>query len=161
MHRFVLFALLLLSSTAVLCQSTATVPGNPQTPGKPSVAQWPLDFSTGQPGQTAAKPAFKTFNCHGPNTTANQAGAPIDLDHVFDAPCAHVEPFTHVELFARNENSISRSPFAVQPHPKGEPIPTQWPKVKVEQIPTEWPKLKLQPTNGGSDGLVPAQANQK
>ena len=165
MNRFVLFALLLLSSASALCQSTATAPGNSQAPGKPSAAQWPLDFSGGQPGQTAAKPAFNTFDCRGPKTASNQASAPIDLDHLFDAACpglnSQAEPLTHVELFARNENSISRSPFAVWPHLKGEPIPTQWPKVKVEQIPTEWPNLKLQQIDGESTGLVPARGSQK
>jgi hypothetical protein len=161
MHRFVLFALLLFPSTSVLCQSTATPPGNSQAPGKPSAVQWPLDFSSSQPGQTAARPAFKGFDCHGPHTTPNQANAPIDLDHLFNAPCAQVEPLARVELFARNENSFSRSPFVVWPHLKGEPIPTQWPSVKTEQIPTEWPNLKLQPINGRSPGLVPAHGSQK
>lgn len=154
MQRFVLFALLLFSSTAVLCQSAATAPGNSQAPGKPSVAQWPLDFSDGQPAQTAAKPAFKSFACHGPNTAPNQAGAPIDLDHIFDTLCANLksqsEPFQHVELFARNENSFSRTPFIVGPHAKGVPIPTQFPNGKVEQIPTVWPNLKLQLVDGAS-----------
>jgi hypothetical protein len=165
MHRFVLFALLLLSSTAALCQSTATAPGNLQAPSKPPVGQWSLDFSSGQLGQTAAKPAFKSFDCSGPNAATNQASGPIDLDHLFDSTCtdlkSRAEPLTHVEFFARNENSISRSPFAVQPHLKSEPIPTQWPNAKVERIPTQWQNLKLQPINGGSAGLVPAQASQK
>ena len=159
MQRFVLFALLLFSSSAVFSQSTATPPGNPQAPVKPSAAQWPLDFSNGQPAQTAEKPAFKNFDCHGPNATPNQAGAPIDLDHLFDATCtglnSQAEPFAHVEFFARNENSLQRLPLVVRPHPKGEPIPTQFPNVKVEQIPTEWPNLKLQLIEGGSSGLVP------
>jgi hypothetical protein len=165
MHRFVLFALLLFPSTVVLCQSMATPPGNSQAPGKPSAAQWPLHFGSSQPGQTAARSAFKNFDCHGPNTTPNQASAPIDLDHLFNATCtdlkSQVEPLARVELFARNENSFSRSPFVVRPHLKGEPIPTQWPSVKIEQIPTEWPNLKLQPIDGGFPGLVPAHGSAK
>jgi hypothetical protein len=161
MHRLVLFALLLFPSTAVLCQSTATSPGNSRAPGKPSAVQWPFDFGSSQPAQTAAKPAFKSFDCHGPKTTPNQASTPIDLDHLFNTPCAHVEPLAHVELFARDENSISRSPLGVWPHLKGEPIPTQWPNAKVERIPTEWPNLKLQPIDGGSPGLVPARGSAK
>jgi len=165
MHRFVLFALLLCPGTAVLCQSTATAPGNSQAEGEPSTAQWPLDFSNSKPGQNAARFAFKNFDCHGPNSTPNQATAPIDLDHLFDSACtglkSHAEPLTHVELFARNENSLARSPFVVSPRLKGEPIPTQWPNVKVEQIPTEWPNLKLQPINGVSPASVPAHSSAK
>jgi hypothetical protein len=163
MHRFVLFALLLCPSTAVLCQSAAAPLGNSQAPGKPSTAQWPLDFSSSQPGQNAARPAFKNFDCRGPNATPNQASAPVDFDHLFDSTCTNLnsraEPLTHVELFARNENSLPPSPFVVWPHLKGEPIPTQWPAAKVEQIPTEWPNLKLQPI--GSAGLVPADGSTK
>ena len=166
MHRFVLFALLLIPSTAVYCQSMATPPGNSQVSRKPSAVQWPLDFSNSQPGQAAAKPAFKSFDCNGPNTTPNQASKPIDLDHLFNATCTDLKSQVEilkrgVELYARNESSFSRSPFVVRPHPKGEPIPTQWPNVKVEQIPTEWPNLKLQPIDGGSPGLIPAHGSQK
>ncbi len=159
MHRFVLFALLLCPCAMVLAQSIGTVPGNSQAPGKPSAVQWPLDLSNGQPGQTAAKPAFKNFNCHGPNATTNQEHAPIDLDHLFDATCtglkSQAEPLAHVELFARNENSFPRSPLVVWPKLKGEPIPTQFPNAKVEKIPTEWPNLKMQPIDGGSASVVP------
>ncbi len=165
MHRFVFFALLLCPSAAVICQSTAAPPGNSQAPGKPSTAQWPLDFSNSQLGLTAAKPAFKSFDCHGPQATPSQANAPIDLDHLFDSDCtglkSQAEPPTHVELFARNESSLPRSPFAVWPTLKGEPIPTQWPNGKVERIPTEWPNLKLQPIDGVSSGPVPAHGSAK
>ncbi len=165
MNRFVFVALLLFPGAAVLCQSMATPPGNSQAPDKQSAAQWPLDFSYGQPGQTASRPAFKSHNCQGANTTPNQASAPIDLDHIFSAPCmdlkSHVDPLAHVELFARNEDSFSRSPLVVRPHPKGEPIPTQWPNSRVEQIPTQWPNLKLQPIDGGSPGLAATQGRAK
>jgi hypothetical protein len=143
----------------------ATPPGNSQAPRKLSAVQWPLDFSNSQPGQTAAKPAFKNFNCRGSDTTPNQASAPIDLDHLFSSTCtdlkSRVETLARVELFARNENSFSRSPLVVWPRLKGEPIPTQWPNGKVEQIPTEWPNLKLQPIGGGAPGLVPAHGSAK
>jgi hypothetical protein len=165
MNRFVFVALLLFPGTAVLCQSMATPPGTSQAPGKLSAVQWPLDFSYGQPGQTAPRPAFKNFNCQGSNTSPNQASAPIDLDQVFSASCldlkSHVEPLTHLELFARNEDSSVRSPLVVRPHPKGEPIPKQWPNLKFEQIPTEWPNLKLQLIDGGSSGLAPTQGRAK
>ncbi len=165
MHRFAFFALLVLQSSAVLCQSTATPPGTPQAPGKPAAAQWPLDFSKVQPGQAAAKPAFRSFDCTGKNSAPNQPSAPIDLDHLFSASCmdlkSHVEPFALVELFARNEDSFSRSPLVVRPHPRGEPIPKQWPNLKFEQIPTEWPNLKLQLIDGGSPSLVPARGSAK
>jgi len=165
MHRIVLFALLLFPGTAVLGQSMATPPGTSQAPGKQSTIQWPLDFNNGQLAQTAAKPAFKNFNCQGPNTTPNQGGAPIDLDRIFSSPCIdlklHVEPFARAELFARNEDYSVRSPLVVRPHPKGEPIPTQWPNSRVEQIPTQWPNLKLQLIDGGTPGVVPAQGNAK
>jgi hypothetical protein len=159
MHRFVLFALLLSSSAMVLAQSMGTPPGNSQAPGKSSSVQWPLNFSSSQPGQTAARPALKSFNCHAPNTTPNQASPPIDFDHLFNSTCLdlklQVKPFARVELFARNESSFSRSPFVVWPQLKGEPIPTQWPNGKVEQIPTQWPNLKMQPIDGGAAALVP------
>lgn len=159
MQRFALFALLLFPGAAVLCQSTATSPGNSQAPGKLSAVQWPLDFSNGQTRQAAAKPAFERFNCNVRNTAPSQASAPIDLNPLFSAPCmdlnAHAEHFTHVELFALNENSFSRSPLVVQPHPKGEPIPGQWPNLTFKQIPTEWPNLKLQPIGGGSPAPRP------
>jgi hypothetical protein len=166
MHRFALFSLLLFSSTAVLCQSMATPPDNSRVPQKPSAAQWPLDFSSGQPVQPAVKPVLRSFDCNGPNTTPNQAGKPIDLDHLFDATCtdlkSQVETLKRgVELFARNENSFSRSPLVVRPHPKGEPIPTQFPNAKVERIPTEWPNLKLQLVDGDSPPPVPAHVSQK
>ena len=165
MRRFVLFVLLVCPSTTVFCQSMATPPGNSQAHGKQSAAQWPLNFSNGQPEQTAARPAFKNFDCHGLNTASHQASAPIDLDHLFSASCAdlqsHGEPFARAELFALNENSYSRSPLVVRPHPKGEPIPKQWPNLKFEQIPTEWPNLKLQPIDGGSSSLVPAHGSAK
>jgi hypothetical protein len=165
MHRHVLFGLLLFSSTAALCQSAATAHENSQAPGKPSGTQWPLDFSNGQVGLTAGKPALKSFDCHVLNTTANQPSAPIDLDHLFDTACTglkwQAEPPTHVELFARNEHSLSRFPFGGGSHLKSEPIPTQWPNAKVERIPTEWPNLKLQPIDGGSQGLVPAHSSAK
>jgi hypothetical protein len=74
---------------------------------------------------------------------------------------SHVEPLTHVELFARNEDSSVRSPLVVRPHPKGEPIPTQWPNSRVEQIPTQWPNLKLQRIDGGTPGLAPTQGSAK
>ena len=74
---------------------------------------------------------------------------------------SHVEPFAHVELFALNEDPSSRSPLVVRPHPKGEPIPRQWPNLKFEQIPTEWPNLKLQLIDGGSSSLVPAHGSAK
>ena len=159
MHRFVLFALLLFCSTAVLCQSMLTPNGNSQASGKPSAEQWVLDLSNGQPGKTTARPAFKGFNCHTPSTTPNQASAPIDVDHLFDATCtgskSQVEPLAHVEIFALNENSLSRSPLMVWPKLKGGPIPTQWPIGKAEPIPTRWPNLKLQPVDGGSASPAP------
>ena len=165
MRRVVLFALLLFLGTAVFCQSMATPPGKSQAPRRPSAVQWPLDFGNVQPGQTTARPAFKSFNCHGLNTAPHQATAPIDLDHLFSASCtdlqSHTEPFAHVELFALNENSYSRSPLVVRPHPKGEPIPKQWPDLKFEQIPTQWPNLKLQLIDGGSPGLVPPHGSTK
>jgi len=165
MNRIVFLALLLFPGTVVLCQSTATAPGNSQAPGKLSAVQWPLDFSNGQPGQTALRPAFNNFNCQGSNTSPNQASAPIDFNHLFSSTCmdlkSHVEPLTHVELFARNEDSSVRSPLVVRPHPKGEPIPTQWPNSRVEQIPTQWPNLKLQRIDGGTPGLAPTQGSAK
>ncbi len=159
MNRLMLFAVLLLQGTVVFCQSTATPSGSPFVPGNVSMGQWPFDWSKVQSEQTASRPAFKSFDCLGPSTTRNQASAPIDFDHLFSAPCMDLK--SHVELFAHNENSLSRSPLVVQPHLKGEPIPTQWPNAKIEKIPTQWPNLKLQPIKGGSAGLVPTHAGAK
>jgi hypothetical protein len=159
MNRLMLFAVLLFQSTVVFCQSSATPPGSPQLRGKESIGQWPFDFSNGQLGQTAARPTFKSFGCHGPNTTQDQASAPIDLNHLFNAPCTDLK--SQVELFARNENSFSPFPLVVRPHFKSEPIPTQWPNAKFEQIPTQWPNLKLQPIDGRSPSLVPAHSGAK
>jgi hypothetical protein len=94
---------------------------------------------------------FKSFDCHGPSAK-NQANVPTDFDDLLNAPCADLK--SHSGLFALNMNSSSWSPLVVGPHPKGEPIPTQWPNAKIEQIPTQWPNLKLQPIDGGSPGLV-------
>jgi hypothetical protein len=163
MNRLMLLAVLLFESTVVFCQSSATPHGSPQAPGKAAMGQvagqWPLGFSNCQPGQTAARPWFKSFDCHGSNSTRNQASAPIDLDRLFNANCTDLK--SQVELFARNEDSFSRSPLVVRPHAKGEPIPGQWPNAKIEQIPTQWPNLKLQLIDGGSAGLVPAHGGQK
>ncbi|MFZ0304643.1 MAG: hypothetical protein WAL75_18270 [Terracidiphilus sp.] len=159
MYRFVLLAIVLFESSAVFCQSTASPPVSTQVPGKAIVGQWPFDFGKAQPGQIAAKPTFKSFDCDGLNSARNQASAPIDLDHLFDVPCVDKKP--RVELFAHNDNLFSQSPLVVRPHPKGEPIPTQWPNAKVENIPTEWPGLKLQPIEGGSQGLAPIHRSAK
>jgi hypothetical protein len=123
------------------------------------MGQWPFGFSNGQPGQTAARPTLKSFDCHGPNTNQNQANVPIDLDHLFNAPCTDAK--SRADLFALNENYFSVSPLVVGPHPKGEPIPTQWPNAKIKRIPTQWPNLKLQPIDGGSSSLVPAYRSPK
>jgi hypothetical protein len=96
-------------------------------------------------------PTFKSFDCHGPNAR-NQANVPTDFDDLLNAPCAGLK--SHAGLFALNESSSSWSGLVVGPHPKGEPIPTQWPNARFEQIPTQWPNLKLQPIDGGSPGLV-------
>jgi hypothetical protein len=159
MCRFALYAVLLFQSTVAVCQFTATQPGSSQVPGKGSTVQWPFDFSKSQSGQTAAKPSFKSLDCPGSKTAQNQATAPIDFDHLFNTSCTDLK--SHVEFFARNENPLSRSPLVVQPHSKGEPIPTQWPNAKFEQIPTQWPNLKRQPIDGGSSGLVPAHGSAK
>ena len=159
MTRLVLFAVLLSQSSLIFCQSTATPPGSLQGSGKVSMGQWPFSFSNGQPGQTAARRTFKSFDCHGPNTTQTQANVPIDFDHLFNAPCTDLK--SHVDLFALNENSSSWSPLVVGPHPKGEPIPTQWPNAKIKQIPTQWANLKLQPIDGGFSGLVPTHRSAK
>ncbi len=159
MNRLVLFAVLLSQSSLIFCQSTATPPGGPQVPGKVSMGQWPFSLSNAQPGQTAARPAFKGFDCHGTNANQNQANAPADLDHLFDTSCTDVK--SHVDFLARNESSFSLSPLVVGPHPHGEPIPTQWPNAKVERIPTQWPDLKLLPIDGISPGVVPVHRSAK
>lgn len=152
MNRFMFYATLLLQSTVVLCQSMATPPGSSLDPGKLSTPQWPLAFSNGQTGQTAARPAFKSFDCHGQDTAQNQASATIDLDPLFNAPCTDLK--SHVLLFARNENSLSQFSLSVAPHLKAEPIPTQWPNAKLKQIPTRWPNLALLPIDAGSPSSV-------
>jgi len=160
MKRLVLFAALLSQSSLIFCQSTSAPQGVPQVPGNVSMGPWPFSFNVGRPGQTAIdRPAFKSFHCASQNTIQNQASAPIDLDHLFIAPCADVK--SHVELFAFNTNSFSSTPLVVGPHAKGEPIPTQWPKAKIERIPTQWPNLKLQPIDKGAAGLVPASGRTK
>jgi hypothetical protein len=163
MSRFMLLAVVLFQGALVFCQSTAAPSGSAQLSGKASVGQWAgqwaFSLSNGQPGETAARPAFGNFDCHGPNTTPSQASAPIDFDHLFSAPCADLK--THVEFLARNESSFSRSPLVVQPHVKGAPIPTQWPNAKLEQIPTQWPNLRLQAIDGGSPDPVGAHGSKK
>jgi hypothetical protein len=169
MNRLMFLAVLLFQSTVIFGQSTATLLGSPQTQSKVSTGQLPLgrwpsgqppfDFGFGQPGQTATGPLFKNFDCEGLNTAQNQANAPFDFDHLFNAPCKDSK--THIEFLARNESFFSRSPLVVQPHYNFEPIPTQWPNVKTEQIPTQWPSLKLQPIDGRSSGLVPARDSAK
>ena len=159
MNRLMLFAVLLFQSTAVFFQSTATPFGSPQVPGKVFILQLPFDFSNGQPGKTVAKPTFKSFDCPDLNATQNQVSVPIDLDHLFNASCTDLK--SHVELFARNESPFSRTPLVLRPHPKGGPIPTQWPNAKIEQIPTQWPNLKLQPIGEESPGSVPAHSSAK
>jgi hypothetical protein len=163
MKRLILFAVVLLQGTAVFCQSPVTPLGSAQVSGKvltgPLSGQSPFDFSGGQLGPTAARPSFKSLECNGPNSTLNQVSAPIDFDHLFSARSADLK--TQEDFFARNEASFSRSPLDVQPHLKGEPIPTQWPNAKAEQIPTLWPNLKLQPIKGGSPGLDPTRSSRK
>jgi len=168
MKRLILFAVVLFQGTlfqgtAVFCQSPATPLGSAQISGKVLTGQLsgqcPFDFSGGQLGPTAARPSFKSLECNGPNSTLNQASAPIDFDHLFSARSADLK--TQEDFFARNEGSSSRSPLDVQPHLKGEPIPTQWPNAKAEQIPTLWPNLKLQPIKDGSPGLDPARSSRK
>jgi hypothetical protein len=159
MIRSSLFAVILLQSTAVLGQSMVTPSGSSQVPGKTTAVQWPFDFSNSQTGQTAARPAFKSFDCHGAKTTRDQASAPADFNHLFYAPCTDLK--THADLFAHNEIFALPTPLVVPPHLKGAPIPTQWPNAKVERIPTQWPNLKLQPIDGGSPGLAPAHSSGK
>lgn len=159
LKRLVLFAVLLFQSSLILCQSTATPPGSPQVLSKGSIGQWPFIFGNDRPEQTVGRPTFKSFDCHGLNTSNNQASVPVDLDQLLNAPCSDLK--SHVEYFALNENSFSWSPLLVGPHPKGEPIPTQWPNARIEQIPTQWPNLKLQPIDRGSPGLAPAHRSAK
>jgi len=171
MHRSVLFALLLLPGAGVFGQSTAT--GNLPAARIPSTdvsgPVWSIDVVNGQtgsqPGKTAAKPALRNFNCRGAKTTVKPAGGSADLDRLFDSSCADLArptpPLTHFELFARNEDSGVRFPLMVQPHAKGEPIPTQFPSAKVEQIPTQWPNLKMQLVEGGSARPAPAHGSGK
>jgi hypothetical protein len=159
MNRLMIFAILLFESAVVFSQSTGTTPVSPQAVGNEQMGQWPLEFSHGRPAQIGTGPTFKSFDCHGRNTTQNQASAPIDFDHLFSAPCTDLKP--HVELFAHNEIFSSQSPLDVPPQLKGEPIPTQWPNAKLEKIPTRWPNLKLRPIDEGSQGLVPAQGKAK
>jgi len=164
MNRLMFVAILLLQTTAVFCQSTATLLGSPQTQGKVStgqslLGQRPFDFGVGQPGQTPTGPIFKSFDCQRLNAAQNQANAPFDFDHLFSAPCKDSK--TDIEFFARNESAFTRSPLVVQPHSNFGPIPTQWPKAKTEQIPTQWSNLKLQPIDGRSAGLVPAHGGAK
>ena len=158
MIRLLLFAVLLSQSSLIFCQSAATPPGSPQGSGNVSMGLWPFSFSNSKPGQAAARPTFKSFDCHGPNAK-NQANVPTDFDDLLNAPCADLK--AHAGLFALNENSSSWSRLVVGPHPKGEPIPTQWPNARFEQIPTQWPNLKLQPIDGGSPGLAPARRRSK
>ncbi len=159
MNRLVLFAVLLSQSSLIFCQLTTTPPESPQVPGKVSMGQWPFSLSNGQPRQTAERPSFKGFDCRGPNTAQNQAGVPADLDRLFNAPCTELK--SHADLFALNSDHFSQSPLFVEPPPKGEPIPTQWPNAKIERIPTRWPNLKLQPIGGVSAGLTPANPGAK
>jgi hypothetical protein len=159
MNRLVFFAVLLFQGTFVLCQTMATPPESSEASGKLSTTQGSFDLSNGQPWQTAARPAFKSFDCHGSNASQNRAGTPTDLDHLFNASCTDME--SHPALFALNENSFSPSLLVVRPHPKGEPIPKQWPNLKFQQIPTQWPNLKLEPIEGGFSGLVPAHGSAK
>jgi hypothetical protein len=164
MSRLMLFAVVLFQGTlfkgaVVFCQSPLIPLGSPEVSAKVSMGQCPFDFRSGQLGQTAARPSFKGFECNGPNSTLNQAGAPIDFGQLFSAPSADLK--THEDFFARNEGSFPRSPLVLQPHLKGEPIPTQWPNAKVEQIPTLWPNLKLLPIQDGSPGLVTAGSSRK
>ena len=163
MRRSVVFALLLLPAAGVFGQSTAI--GSMQAPRNPSTPEWTLDVVNGQAGKTAAKPAPRNFMCSGAKTAANQTGTSADLDPLFDSPCANpawqTPPPTHFEFFARNEDFSVRSPLMVQPHAKGEPIPTQFPNAKVKQIPTDWPNLKMQLVDGASAGPVPAHGSRK
>jgi hypothetical protein len=159
MNRLVLFAVLLFQSSLIFCQSTAIPARSAQVPGKVSMGQGPFRFSNGQPGQNTARRTFKSFDCHSPNATQNQANVPIDFDHLFNAP--YMDLKSRVDLFALNENSSSWSPLVIGPHPRGEPIPTQWPHAKIERIPTQWPNLKLQPVDGISPGVVPVQGSAK
>lgn len=159
MNRLMLFAILVFQGTLVFSQSPATPPASPQTSGKASMGQWPFDFSYGRQRQTAASPFFTGLYFQGPNTTPNQTSAPIDFDHLFNAPDADLK--TPFEFLARNENPFSLSPRFVQPQSKFEPIPTQWPNAKTEQIPTQWQNLKLQPIYGQSLGKVSTHGRAK
>lgn len=159
MNRLMIFAVLLFQSSVVYCQSAATLPGSPQTPSNVHMGQWPFDFTSGRQGQTAARPIFRGFDFRGSNTTRNPASAPIDFDHLLNAPDTDLK--THFEFLARNENPFSQSPVVVQPHSKFGPIPTQWPNAKTEQIPTQWSNLKLQPIDGGFRGVAPGRGSAK
>ncbi len=159
MNRLMLFAVLLFQSTVVFSQSSVTLPGSPQAPGKASTSQWPFDFNNRQPAQTATSPTFKSFDCQVQNAARNQASAPICFDHLFSAPSTDSK--SHAEFFAHNEIFSSQSPSLVPPQLKGEPIPTEWPNAKLEKIPTRWPNLKLEPIDEGSPGLVPPHGRTK
>ncbi|MGA2350203.1 MAG: hypothetical protein ABSF70_07215 [Terracidiphilus sp.] len=159
MRRFALFAVIVLPSTMVFGQSAATRSGSSQISSKPSTLQWPRRLSDGQPGHTAVGPVLKNFDCHGVSLTQNQASALADLDHLFCAPFLDLK--SHAVLFAFNENPFASIPLIVPPHPKAEPIPTQWPGAKFEQIPTQWPNLKLQPIDRGSSGSVAGHGSAK
>jgi hypothetical protein len=159
MNRLMFLAVLLFQGTVAFGQSAAALLGSPQAHGRVSTGQPPFDFGVGQPGQTLTGPLFKSFDCQRSNTAQNQANAPVDFNHIFNAPCAETK--TDIDFLARNENAFAFSPLVVQPHFKSEPIPTQWPKAKSENIPTQWPNLKLQPIDRGSSGLVPARGSAK
>jgi len=169
MKRLIFFAVLLFQSTVVFGQSAMSLLGSPQTQGKVSMGQSllgqaplvqsPFDFGVGRPGQALAGPFFKSFDCHGSNTAQNQANAPVDFNHLFNAPCA--ESKTDIDYIARNENAFAFSPLVTQPRFKSQPIPTQWPKAKSEKIPTQWANLKLQPIDGRSSNSVPAHDSAK
>jgi hypothetical protein len=158
MYRLALFTFLLFQSSLIFCQSTATSPASPNVPDKAAMGQWPFGFSNSPLEQSVARPAFKSFDCNGPNAK-NQASVPIDLDHLFNVSCPVLK--TDVETFALNERYFSRPPLIVGPHLKGQPIPTQWPNAKIERIPTRWPNLKLQPIDAGTSSSSPAQGSQK
>jgi hypothetical protein len=159
MNRLELFSVLLFQSSLVFCQSTATSSASPQVPGKVSMGQWLFGFRNNPLEQSVAKPTFKSFNCASPSTNRNHATAPVDLDHLFNVACPVLK--TDVETLALNERYFSRSPLVVGLHPKGEPIPTQWPNAKIVRIPTHWPNLKLQAIDGGSSDSDPARGGVK
>jgi hypothetical protein len=159
MNRLVLLTVLLFQSSLVFCQSTATAPASTQVPGKVSMGQWPSGFSNSPLEQGMAKPTFKTFDCAGPSSNQNHATASVDLDHLFNVACPVLK--TDAETLALNERFFSQSPLVVGPHPRGEPIPTQWPNAKTERIPTQWPNLKLKPIDAGPAGLAPAHGSEK